>query len=187
MNEIADDFKVGIIAEIPLREAAKLTADTLIGQNFSFKEGKYNVGVTEIDIYGDQDKMVIKAGLKGSINGSIYYKGVPAYDPTTKSVYLQNFDYDLKTKNLLVSTANWFFQGKFAKNMKDALTFKIGGQIDEMKKQMQANLTNNKVAKGITLNGNISELTPDKVYLTPNSIIAVINANGKLDIKVDGL
>ncbi|MET3127492.1 hypothetical protein ABID42_002607 [Arcicella rosea] len=187
VNEIADDFKVGIIAEIPLREAAKLTADTLIGQNFSFKDGKYNVGVTEIDIYGDQDKMVIKAGLKGSINGSIYYKGVPAYDPTTKSVYLQNFDYDLKTKNLLVNTANWFFQGKFAKNMKDALTFKIGGQIDEMKKQMQANLTNNKVAKGITLNGSISELTPDKVYLTPNSIIAVINANGKLDIKVDGL
>ncbi len=187
VNQIADDFKVGIIAEIPLREAAKLTADTLIGQNFSFKDGKYNVGVTEIDIYGDQDKMVIKAGLKGSINGSIYYKGVPAYDPTTKSVYLENFDYDLKTKNLLVSTANWFFQGKFAKNMKDALTFKIGGQIDEMKKQMQANLTNNKVAKGITLNGNISELTPDKVYLTPNSIIAVIHANGKLDIKVDGL
>ena len=60
-------------------------------------------------------------------------------------------------------------------------------EIDAMKKQMQANLSNNKVAKGITLNGNINELTPDKVYLTPNSIIAVINANGKLDIKVDGL
>jgi hypothetical protein len=186
-NNISDDFKVGIIAEIPLSEAAKLTADTLIGQNFAFKDGKYNVGVTAIDIYGEQEKMIIKAGLKGNITGNIYFKGVPAYDPVTKSVYLENFDYDLKTKNVLISTANWFFQGVFVKNMKQALTFNIGGQIDEMKKQMQASLINNKVAKGVTLNGSLTELTPDKVYLTPNSIIAVIKANGKLDIKVDGL
>lgn len=186
-NNISDDFKVGIIAEIPLSEAAKLTADTLIGQNFAFKDGKYNVGVTAIDIYGEQEKMIIKAGLKGNITGNIYFKGVPAYDPVTKSVYLENFDYDLKTKNVLISTANWFFQGVFVKNMKQALTFNIGGQVDEMKKQMQASLINNKVAKGVTLNGSLTELTPDKVYLTPNSIIAVIKANGKLDIKVDGL
>jgi hypothetical protein len=186
VSQIPDDFQVGIIAEIPLSEAAKLTGDTLVGQNFSFKDGKYNVKVTDIDIYGDGDKMVIKSGLSGSINGKIYFKGTPAYDPATKSVFLDNFDYDLKTRNVLVSTANWFFQGKFAKNMKESMTFNIGGQIDEMKKQVQANL-NKSVSKGVTLNGNVVDLTPDKVYLTPNSIIAVINAKGKLDIKIDGL
>lgn len=186
VNQIADDFKVGIIAEIPLSEAAKLTGDTLIGQNFSFKDGKYNVKVTDIDVYGDGDKMVIKSGLSGNINGRIYFKGIPAYDPATKSVYLDNFDYDLKTKNFLVGTANWLFQGTFAKNMKQAMTFNIGGQIDDMKKQVQANL-NKQVSKGVTLNGSVLELTPDKVYMTPNSIIAVIKATGKLDIKIDGL
>ena len=186
VNQIADDFKVGIIAEIPLSEAAKLTGDTLVGQNFSFKDGKYNVKVTDIDVYGDGDKMVIKSGLAGNINGKIYFKGTPAYDPATKSVFLDNFDYDLKTKNVLISTANWFFQGKFAKNMKESLTFNIGGQIDDMKKQVQANL-NKQVSKGVTLNGSVLELTPDKVYMTPNSIIAVIKATGKLDIKIDGL
>ena len=183
---IPDDFQVGIMAEIPLSEATKLTGDTLIGQNFSFKDGKYNVQVTDIDIYGDNEKMVIKSGLKGNINGKIYFKGTPAYDPIKKTVYLDNFDYDLQTKNFLVGTANWLFQGVFAKNMKESLTFNIGGQIDEMKKQMQANL-NKQVSKGVTLHGNVLDLTPDKVYLTPNSIICVINAKGKLDIKIDGL
>ena len=183
---IPDDFQVGIMAEIPLSEATKLTGDTLIGQNFSFKDGKYNVQVTDIDIYGDNEKMVIKSGLKGNINGKIYFKGTPAYDPIKKTVYLDNFDYDLQTKNFLVGTANWLFQGVFAKNMKESMTFNIGGQIDEMKKQMQANL-NKQVSKGVTLRGNVFDLTPDKVYLTPNSIICVINAKGKLDIKIDGL
>ena len=186
VTSIPDDFQVGIMAEIPLSEAAKLTADTLVGQNFSFKDGKYNVQVTDIDIYGDGDKMVIKSGLKGNINGKIYYKGTPAYDPVKRTVYLDNFDYDLKTKNFLVGAANWLFQGVFTKNMKEALTFNIGGQIDEMKKQVQANL-NKQVSKGVSLNGNVVDLAPDKVYLTPNSIICVINAKGKLDIKIDGL
>ena len=186
VSSIPDDFQVGIMAEIPLSEAAKLTGDTLIGQNFSFKDGKYNVQVTDIDIYGDNEKMVIKSGLKGNINGKIYFKGTPAYDPIKKTVYLDNFDYDLKTKNFLVGTANWLFQGVFAKNMKESMTFNIGGQIDDMKKQMQANL-NKQVSKGVTLNGNVLDLTPDKVYLTPNSIICVINAKGKLEIKIDGL
>ena len=186
VSSIPDDFQVGIMAEIPLSEAAKLTGDTLIGQNFSFKDGKYNVQVTDIDIYGDNEKMVIKSGLTGSINGKIYYKGIPAYDPVKRTVYLDNFDYDLKTKNFLVGAANWLFQGVFTKNMKEAMTFNIGGQIDDMKKQMQANL-NKQVSKGISLNGNILDLAPDKVYLTPNSIICVINAKGKLDIKIDGL
>lgn len=186
VSSIPGDFQVGIMAEIPLSEAAKLTGDTLIGQNFSFKDGKYNVQVTDIDIYGDNEKMVIKSGLKGNINGNIYFKGIPAYDPVKKTVYLDNFDYDLKTKNFLVGAANWLFQGVFAKNMKESMTFNIGGQIDEMKKQMQANL-NKQVSKGIVLHGNVLDLTPDKVYLTPNSIICVINAKGKLDIKIDGL
>ena len=99
---------------------------------------------------------------------------------------MDNFDYDLKTKNFLVGTANWLFQGVFARNMKESMTFSIGGQIEDMKKQVQTNL-NKQVSKGVTLNGNVLDLTPDKVYLTPNSIICVINAKGKLDIKIDGL
>ena len=122
----------------------------------------------------------------GSINGSVYFKGIPTYNPVTKSIYLENFDYDLDTRNLLLRTANWMFQGVFAKNMQQALTFNIAGQVDEMKKQVQANL-NKTVSKGVAMSGNLTDLSPDKVYMTPNSIIAVINASGKLNVKVDGL
>jgi Domain of unknown function (DUF4403) len=184
---VPDDFQVAIIAEIPHDQAAKLTADTLVGQNFAFKDGKYNVQVTSIDIYGHQDKMVIKSGLKGSIQGNIFFKGVPTYDPVKQAIYLEGFDYDLESKNLLVRTANWMFQGAFTKNMKEAMTFPIGSNIDEIKRQVQASLTNNKVSKGVTLNGKIESLVPDKVYLTPNSIIAVIFAKGKMNLQIDGL
>ena len=187
VSTVPDNFQVSIVSEIPLSDAAKLTSDTLVGQKFSFKDGKYNVEVTDVDIYGNKEKMIIKTGLKGSLKGEIYYKGIPAYNPIDKTIYLENFDYDLETKNVLLKVANWFLQGKLAKNMKEALTFNIGGQIDDMKTQIQANLNNNKVAKGITLNGKIDDLTPNRVYLTPTSIIAVTNMSGKMNIIVDGM
>ncbi len=186
VSSIAEDFDVAIVSEIPINEATKLVSDTLIGQNFAFKDGKYNVEITDIDIYGDKERLIIKTGLKGNVNGKMYFKGIPSYDPSTRNIYLDDFDYDLETKNFLVKTASWMFQGKLAKNMKESMIFPIGGQIDAIKKQIQTQLTNNKIGKGITLTGNLIDFAPDKVYMTPNHIIAVINAKGKLKLKIDG-
>lgn len=184
---VSDDCQLGVMSEISHTEAAQLLSDTLIGQKFSFNNNKYTVEVTSIDLYGTENQVVIKAGLKGSINGNIYFKGLPVYDVKTKAVYLENFDYDLESRSLLIKTANWLLQGTFAKRMKEALTIPIGSQIDEMRNALQVNLNKNQVAKGVLLNGKIETFTPDKVYLTPKSIIAVVMAKGRVDLKVDGL
>ncbi|MBP6410443.1 MAG: DUF4403 family protein [Pseudarcicella sp.] len=185
VTTISDNFDVAIISEIPIKEATKLATDTLVGQNFSFKDGKYNVQITDIDIYGDKERLIIKTGLKGSVNGKMYFKGIPTYDPIARNIYLKDFDYELDTKSFLVKTASWIFQGKLAKNMQESMIFPIGGQIDDIKKQIQTQLTNNKISTGAVLTGNLLDLVPDKVYMTPNQIIAVINAKGKLKLKID--
>ena len=141
----------------------------------------------ELAMSESPDIILMDIMLKGSINGNIYFKGLPVYDVKTKAVYLENFDYDLESRSLLIKTANWLLQGTFAKRMKEALTIPIGSQIDEMRNVLQANLSKNQVAKGVLLNGKIETFTPDKVYLTPKSIIAVVMAKGRVDLKVDGL
>jgi hypothetical protein len=41
--------------------------------------------------------------------------------------------------------------------------------------------------KNVKLNGNLSELSPGPIYVTPGGLQAVILAKGKLDIQVSGL
>ncbi len=187
VNQISDDFKVAILAEISHQEAQKMLADTMIGQKFSFQNGKFNVEVTSIDLYGNDEKLIIKAGLKGSVNGDIYFKGIPFYSPSTKTILMKDFDYDLNTKNILMKSANWLIQGKLSKNLQQAFTFPIGGQIDENKKEIQNFLDKRLVAKGITLSGKIENIEPQQVILSPTSIKSVIYANGKMNLIVDGL
>ena len=187
INKITDDFQVGILSEISHAEAVKFAKDTLVGQKFSFQNGKYAVTVTDIDIYGNENQLIIKTGLSGSLDGTIYFKGIPYYDEASKSIKLNNFDYDLKTKSLLANAANWLLGGKLSKTMKESLEIPVGSNIDDIKKQIQETLKNNQIKKGVIMNGNITDLKPDKVYLTPTSIIARVMATGKVGLKIEGI
>ena len=164
-----------------------MAAAQFIGQTYEFQKGAYKVTITSVDIYGQNDKLVIKAGLKGSLDGVIYLKGTPYYDPLTRMLSLQNVDYDLSTRNLLIKTANWLLQGRFAKQMQQQFVFPIGTQMDEVQKNIRQQLMPRNVAKGVVMSGGLEALVPDQVYLTPTSLVALVMAKGQLEIKIDGL
>jgi hypothetical protein len=185
--QVPDEFQVGVVAEISHAEAQRLVADTMVGRQFEFQNGRYRITVTSIELYGSNDRLVVRAGVTGSINGHVYFKGVPTYDPATQTVYLDQFAYDLETRSLLVRTANWLLQGRFTRQMHEALTFPVGDQLSEARRQIQALLTRNVLTKGVTLNGRIDELRPERVYLTPQSILAVVHAKGRAGLTINGL
>lgn len=186
-TDVPNGFQIGLIGVVPYEEASKLAAAQFVGKMFDFKEGKYKIEVTGVDIYGQNDKLVIKAGLKGSINGVIYLKGIPYYDAKTRLLSLKDVDYDLNTRSVLVQTANWLLQGRFAKQIEQQFVFPVGPQIEEAQKAIRQQLTTRKVAKGVDFGGRLDALDPDQVYLTPTSLVALIVAKGHAEIKIDGL
>lgn len=182
---VSDDFTIGLVSELSHAEAEKMVSDTVVGQHFHY--GKYDVEVTDVKLYGDANELAIRAGLKGSLNGYIYFKGVPYYDPVTRTVTLRNMDYDLDTRSFLVKTANWLLQSRLRKSLQAALTFPVGEPIEEARRRVQALLNRNQVAKGVTLNGKIESVKPDQVYLTNGSIYAIVFAKGSVNLHVEGL
>jgi len=48
-------------------------------------------------------------------------------------------------------------------------------------------LTNYQPVKGVKINGAVNSLSPQKISLTPNAIVTMITANGKVSISVDGI
>lgn len=185
VDKIPGEFKVGLISTISYQEASRLARQNFVGEKFA--TGNYSVEVTSIDLFGQGEFLVIKAGLKGSLNGVIYLKGIPFYDPETKNLSLRNLDYDLDTKNVILKTAGWLLQSKFSKMMERQLVFPMGEQMSEAQTMVQNTLTNNTLAKGVVLNGSLRELTPDRVYLTPDHIYAVVFATGQVTLRIEGL
>ncbi len=184
---VKDDFQVSILSESTYEEAAKLASENFVGKKFEFQDGRYYVTIRDIDLYGQNENLIIKAGLTGSVTGDIYLKGRPYYDPQTKTIALKDLQYDLETSSLLQRTASWLLKGTLARILEKQFTIPVGDQLIEIQKSMQAQLKNNQLTKGVVLNGIIDEVRPDGVYLTPTAILAVVFARGRVGVKVEGL
>ncbi|MFT4033732.1 MAG: DUF4403 family protein [Siphonobacter sp.] len=182
---VGNEFKVGLISDITHAEAQRMVKDTVVGQKFTY--GSYSVTIKDIELYGDAKDLVIRATLEGSINGYVYLKGIPYYDPVHRTISLRDLQYDLDTKSFLVHSANWLLQSRLRKSLQSALTFPVGDQLEETKRHMQTLLNKNQVAKGVILNGSIQAITPDQVYLTPESIMAVVFVTGNVRLHIEGL
>lgn len=180
-----DDFNVRITTEIPYNEAERLARQFIVGE--SFTSGKQKVSVTNIDIYGQNNKMVINTSLTGSYNGSIYLTGIPVFNVEKNQVELTDLDYELQTKSFLIKSAKWLFNSLLLKKLKQSLVFPLEENITMVKNNVQNELKGYKVNNNIMLQGEIATLNVEKVYLTPEFIKVDIVSNGKLHVKVSGL
>nr|ARK13728.1 hypothetical protein A6C57_17925 [Fibrella sp. ES10-3-2-2] len=185
VSTVKDDFRVGIIGEATYPEVAELAKKQLVGKSFNFST--YSITITDLDLYGQNENLIIKAGISGSVSGDIYLRGQPYYDVQTRSVTLRNLTYDLETRNLLQKAASWLLKSTLAKTLEKNLTFPVGDQIDAVRQSIQERMANYPLAKGVMLSGKIDQVSPDQVYLTPTAMVAVVHANGKVNVRVQGL
>lgn len=186
VEKLDEKFEVGMITQIPYGQAKKMAMEQTGGKTYSFQEGKYNITVQDLDIYGQKDFMIIAATLTGSLNGKVYLKGKPVFDPATVVIKLKELDYDLETKNKLIKAADWLAHGKFIRIMEPHFSFPVSAQLNEARKLIQQNLAGNQLNKNISLQGSLDKLQPESIQLTAEGIQSIIVATGKIELKVAG-
>jgi hypothetical protein len=195
MDRNAISFKAA--AKLPERTTASIAAITtyenasqLISQNFKgqeFTSGNRKIKVEKVALWGKDGRMIIALDLSGSITGTIYLSGIPKYDPVNKEIYFENLDYVLNTKGLLTKAANWLLQGYILRKIQESCRYSIRPNMEEGKKNLLYYLSNFSPMKGVFINGSIGELEFEKIELTNDLIIAFINGNGKMNVKIDGM
>jgi hypothetical protein len=185
-DKLDEKFEVGMITEIPWPQLKKIAMEQTGGKTYEFSEGKKKITVEDIDVYGQGEDIIVAALLSGALNGKVYLKGKPYYDPASSSIKIKDLDYELDTKNKLFKAADWLAHGKFLKMMEPYFSVSVASQLEEGKKMIQENLAGNKLNKNINLSGKLNELSPQNMYVTPTGIQAVISAKGKLEVLVAG-
>lgn len=186
-KELPSDFNLGLVAVTPYADASEIMNEQFVKSGYEYKEGKYHLKFTKMNLYGQNDKMVVEVGMLGSVNGDIYLIGTPYYDAASRSIKMKDLDFDLDTKQKLLKTANWLAHGKITKIMQQSMVFPIGEQLDEAKKEAQSYFNNYQPVKGVFLNGKLDKLEASDVYLISDAIVAVISVGGNVNVKIDGM
>lgn len=186
-GQLADGFQLGLTGEVSHAAATRLAAAELVGKTFDFQGGKRKITVTSVALYGNGGNLVIKTGVTGSLDGTVYLVGKPFFNPGNQMIQMKDLDFALDTKSRLAKAAGWLAHGNLARRMQDAFRIPVGGQLEAARAAIQAQLTDYPLAKGVTLNGRLDDFAPSEVVITPQAIVAVVAAKGKLDVKISGL
>ncbi|MDX1939025.1 MAG: DUF4403 family protein [Saprospiraceae bacterium] len=179
------DFSVHINTEVPFAEAERMAKAALLGEIFS--EGKRSVKIEDLQLYGQGTKLIVNTRLSGSYNGSIYLSGRPFFDASKNAIDIKDLDFTLETRNFLHKSAAWLLKGTLRKRIEENMNFLLDYNLNELKNQLQEQLSNHKIAQNIFLDGNLDELYIRDAFLSPESIRVEVAIKGKLNVQVNGL
>jgi len=180
-----EDFTLFLSADIPFKEAERISKQSMIGEQFSY--GKNSVTVEDIQLYGQGNKLVVNTKVKGSYNGNIYFIARPEYNARKNKIDLMDVDFDFSTRKTLLKSASWLFKGTMKKRVQESLNFYLDYNLEDTKAMIQQEMQFYQLAPGITMKGILQELNVSHVYIATEAIRVRIGLKGNLKMDVNSL
>jgi hypothetical protein len=182
-------FNIFLDAVLNYDSLSTIVNSQLKGKEFDLTNGKGKkvVVVEDCRIYGTgNEKLIIKMSFSGTSSGIAYFTGKPFYDASKKMIEVRDIDFDVKTKNLLLKSADWLFNKRISNEIAKASRFDLSTYVDTAKIMINRQL-NTEWIKGVKSTGAISDLRIAGFYPLTEYFIIRSNASGDLMIKVDAM
>lgn len=181
-----EGFSVFLEAALQYDSLSQVLNEYLVNKRFDLSEGliKNYIVVQKTEVAADTSgNLVIKMDFTGSQKGTVYFKGQPVYNDSTKTVDVAGLDYDLQTNSLLLKTARWLFNKKILAEMKKHASFNMTSYYDTASRTLNGWL-NREWTKGIRGSGTVSDLKLVGVDALPEHLLIRTNCTGKLNVLI---
>lgn len=179
-------FNVYLEAALQYDSLSKVMNGYLATKRFDITEGlfKKHIIIEHTSVSGNEKgDLLIKVDFSGSFDGTVFFTGQPVYNAEKKTIDVQNLDYDLKTKNLLLKTAKWLFNKRIIGELKKYTSINLSAYYDTASKTLNTWL-NREWTKGIRGVGAVNELKLTAVQALPQHLLIRSNCVGKLSVAI---
>ena len=176
-------FMMNILADVPFTVLDSMARVVMVGQTFG--EGKKSVVVDSVEIFGQNDKLIVGLQVIGFINGLIYLECRPYYDQQTFSIRVKDVDYKIKTKNILAKIVNLFYKKGMKRRLEEELVFSLKDEYHLVKEMSRSELFNMEIVPNVKLDGFINDLNADNIFITKMGLKISMNLYGKLKITIE--
>jgi hypothetical protein len=129
--------------------------------------------------------MIIATDVTGSINGKLYFAGLPSYRASDSSIILKDLQFSMQTKNVLLKSASWLANSGIEKVIGRKMSYPIGAEVRETYDMMITTLNRYEIGEGFYLTGSLTGLEVQQPVLAPAGIIAPVSIKGKLSVKLE--
>jgi len=182
-------FDIYMDAVLAYDSLSNIINNQLAGKEFVIKKTfvKKKFIIDECKVYGGgHDKLIIKINFSGTNTGIVYLVGKPVYKNDSRSIEVEDVDFDIKSKNLLLGSADWLFDKKITKEIKKAARFELGDYIDTARLTLN-NQLNREWAKGIRSYGSIEDIRLTGIYPLQQHLVIRSNCRGELSVEANAV
>jgi hypothetical protein len=161
----------------------------MVDKEFDLNKGpvKKKFIFKDCQLYGvDNEKLIIRIKFSGTDDGTIYLTGKPVYNKESKVLELKDIDFDIKSKDALLKTAEWLFSRRIVTEISKYTRFDLNAWIDTAKLSINQQL-NHEWLKGISSAGTINDIRLIGVYPLGKSLVIRSNCTGNLSVKVESV
>lgn len=184
-----NNFNIYVDAVLQYDSLSRIVNQYLKDRRFDFSQGPFqkHVIIRDCQLSGNGDgKLKIKVDFTGSHSGTAYFVGQPVYDSVQQTLKVNNLNFDLRTRDMLLKTARWLFNRRIIDELHKYTTFNLSGYYETASNSLQSWL-NKEWAKGLQSSGTVNDLKLTGIYTQPQHLVIRSNCSGHLTLKITDL
>ncbi len=174
-----------IRTEIPYDQINTVLNENLIGKTFPVSGRR--IKIKSAKIWGCGDNLFLQLLVTGGVKGDVYFQGKPVYEPSTQTISIQNFDFEVHTAEVLLSSADWLLHSTFKAQMQTALSIPLQTQIVKIPDAIIQGIENGRAGKKMDVQIDAWDFRPQKITVQPNALTALIIVHAKVRIELERL
>jgi hypothetical protein len=181
-SSIPDNFDINFSMDIPFSRINEIARKQFKGYVFNYRN--YKLSVLDIALYGQGENLIVAMAVEGSVKGTIYLSGIPVFNSKNMTIGLSGLDFQIATKNALIKTASWLFHSGLVQKMSENLVFSFGDRLLDARKELNSFLAQNQELSYFRIKGQADKLEPDKIMISPESVKAYFQFEGKIRVGI---
>jgi Domain of unknown function (DUF4403) len=181
VSSIDRNFRVALNADLFYGDIRTIAAPFLV--NKEFRSDNKSIIVKGFDIYGNGDRLVIKITTTGDLDGVFYLTGRPVFDVRNNIFSVDDLDFDMATRSMLLESADWFLHGAIRSVIQEKLKVDLTPRLKEAQDMARKAMTQVKLADHVFLDGRVNDIKFNDILVRKDRISIQVYSEGETAIQ----
>ncbi|MRR55132.1 MAG: DUF4403 family protein [Deltaproteobacteria bacterium] len=177
VNNFDKSFRIALNVDLFYQDLLTIASPLLLDKEFT-SDGK-KIVIKDFDLYGSRDKFVIKIATTGSLEGIFYLTGKPRFNSQTNIFSVEDVDFDMQTRSLLLQSADWFLHGTIRSRIQEKLNMDLTKRLEQSRELARKAIAQIQLAEHLHLRGDIKALQFRDALILKDKISIQLSAEGE--------
>ncbi|MGF7214118.1 hypothetical protein GGR92_000258 [Spirosoma lacussanchae] len=184
-NKLPNASRLQVLAFIPYADLNRVLTRSLPERKLELAGG--NITVKNATVYGNGRSLILRTDVRGSVNGTLYFRGQPAYDTLNNTLKVEYVDFDVDTKERIFATADWLLHDRLRDTLQAAMVVPLRTQIDQIPGKIETAFARSKGGEKTALDVDQFRMVPQRIVVRPDGVQVLISVQSKVQVLVKRL